>query len=79
MSDALQRRIENGADIAFSEELLTRRQLAQRANVSVRTVDNWVRRRQVPVIAVGKRLKRFRWSDVWASLQRFERKALGDR
>ena len=61
---------------AVCEELLTRRQLAAKANVSVRTIDYWVKRRIIPVICIG-RLKRFLWHDVTVALARFRRNSIG--
>jgi hypothetical protein len=63
-------------DLDSEERLLKRKEVAHRANVSLGTLDAWVRGRVIPVISVGKRLKRFRWSDVRAALLNFERKEI---
>jgi len=49
---------------------LTRRELAEFLDVSLRTVDGYVRQRRIPYIRLG-RLIRFRIEDVERALQRF--------
>jgi excisionase family DNA binding protein len=46
-----------------SESLLTKRELAPRLRIAVRTLDDWMGKNRVPYIKVGKTV-RFRWSDV---------------
>ena len=46
-----------------SECLLTKRELAPRLRIAVRTLDNWMGKGHIPYIKVGKTV-RFRWFDV---------------
>lgn len=49
------------------EELLTRKEIANRAKVSQRTVDNWIRREMIPSLKIGSS-RRFLWSEVLPAL-----------
>ena len=55
----------------FSEELLTKHQLALRLQKSVRCVEKWMRTGYLPYIKIGRSVL-FDWSEVVASLKRFE-------
>jgi len=46
-----------------ADALLTRRDFAQRVGVSVPTVDGWVRKAGLPVLRIGRRTTRIKWSD----------------
>jgi len=61
----------NAEESAF----LTKDDVAKRCRVSRRTIDNWISKRIIPVIRMG-RVLRFRWSDVEVALLRFELKAV---
>lgn len=50
--------------------LLTKRQIAERLQVSTRTVDAWMRAKRLAYIKAGKTV-RFRWSDCLARLETF--------
>lgn len=52
-----------------SDHILTKEQLAQRMNVSLRTVENWMEQRLVPYVK-PTRTVRFIWSDVEQALRR---------
>jgi hypothetical protein len=51
--------------------LLKRRELAREINVSVRTLDNWQRKKIIPVIKISARCCRFRLGDVLRALDAF--------
>ena len=51
--------------------LLTAPQIAKACNVSRRTVDNWVARKQVPYLKIGASV-RFKPSEVMAALEKFK-------
>jgi hypothetical protein len=57
--------------------LLKRPELAKAINVSERTVDNWQKKKMIPVIRITPRCCRFRLFDVLAALRKFEVKAAG--
>lgn len=46
-----------------TDEFLTKRELAERLKVSVRTLENWVARGLIRQAKIGHTV-RFRWSDV---------------
>ena len=53
--------------------------LAKRYDVCVRTIENWINERRIPVIRVGKRAVRFDPFKCDAALARFEVRAAGER
>ena len=55
--------------------LISKQELAQRLNVSGRTIDSWIRERKIPVIKVSPRLNRYHLGDVLLALRKFETKA----
>ena len=61
-----------GADIA---RLLNKEQVSHQANVSLRTVDQWMKDKKIPFIKIGRSV-RFRWNAVEAALLKYERKAI---
>jgi excisionase family DNA binding protein len=64
--------IENkhAADGARKCGLLTKRDLASRLQISIRTLDDWMRSGRVPFLKIGKSV-RFRWDDVLEKLNQF--------
>jgi hypothetical protein len=56
---------------ADSSPILTRRDLATRYRVSVRTVDRWVAQRRIPVLRFSERCLRFDAAECDAALRRF--------
>lgn len=48
---------------AFLNELLTKKEVAARAKVTTRTIENWTRRGVIPVIKI-KKVTLFCWEDV---------------
>jgi hypothetical protein len=46
--------------------------VARAASTSVRTVDNWIRQRKIPIVRISKRCVRFRLCDVFAALEKFK-------
>ena len=56
--------------------LITKRDIAEQCQVSIRTIDGWINERKIPVIHLSKRCVRFREDAVLAAIQKFERKAV---
>jgi excisionase family DNA binding protein len=56
------------AATASPDEILDKRETAQRLKISTRTLDQWMREGKVPFLKIGKTV-RFRWPDVLAHLQ----------
>jgi excisionase family DNA binding protein len=56
-------------------DLVTPQQLAERLQVSLRTVTNWKARHIIPFIKIGK-VVRFSVGNVLSALEAFERKAV---
>jgi hypothetical protein len=52
------------------DEVLTKKSLAERLHVTVRTIENWQRRGVLDYVKVGK-IVIFVWGDVMESLRRF--------
>lgn len=59
------------ANKELAAELLTGRDVARRAKVSKRTVENWVQKGIIPSLKIGG-VRRFIWADVLAALKRYE-------
>jgi excisionase family DNA binding protein len=53
------------------EELITKEQLAKRLNLTVAGVKNLIQRRAIPVLRLGHRTIRFRWSEVEVAIERY--------
>ena len=51
--------------------LLNTPQVAAKANVSKRTINNWLRQKKIPYIRISPRCVRFYWPDVQKALDRF--------
>jgi excisionase family DNA binding protein len=60
---------ENTAD-RLGDGLLTKRELARRLRLSLRTIDAWMRTKHLPYIKAGKTV-RFRWEDVLEKLNAY--------
>lgn len=59
-------------------KLLTKLQLAEALGLpSTRIIDQWVKKRMIPVFDLGYKFKRFDLEKVKAALAKFERKAVG--
>jgi excisionase family DNA binding protein len=54
---------------------LTKENVAQKAQCSIRTVDKLMERKAIPFIKFGRNV-RFKWSAVEAALMRYEHKAV---
>jgi hypothetical protein len=50
--------------------------VARAASTSVRTIDNLVRQRKIPIVRISKRCVRFHLPSVLAALRKFEVKAV---
>jgi hypothetical protein len=57
---------------ANDPELLKRRELARKLNVSPRSIDNWQKEKKIPVIKLSPRCCRFDLQSVLRALRRFE-------
>jgi excisionase family DNA binding protein len=57
--------------------LLTKRDLAERCQVSMRTIDGWIRDKKIPTIHMSKRCVRFRADRVDEAIGRMETRAIG--
>ena len=55
-----------------SAGLVNKRVVARAAAASVRSVDNWVARRMIPVVRISPRCIRFHLPSVLAALRKFE-------
>jgi excisionase family DNA binding protein len=53
---------------AAEDGLLTKRELAERLQISLRTCDSWMRNGRVPYFKIGPKTVRFRWNDVLEKL-----------
>jgi hypothetical protein len=51
--------------------------VARAASASLRSVDNWIAERKIPVIRITKRCVRFHLPSVLAALRKFEVKEAG--
>ena len=58
----------NAASGAPGERLITKRELAAKIHRSVRTVDDWIRRKRIPYFKIGRSVL-FRWSVVLQHLE----------
>jgi predicted DNA-binding transcriptional regulator AlpA len=52
--------------------LLRHKELARALNVSSRTIDNWKRRKTIPIIKISTRCVRFDLGSVLQALRRYE-------
>ena len=51
-----------------TDDILEKTETADRLKISTRTLDEWMRKRRVPYLKIGKTV-RFRWTDVVAHLE----------
>ena len=56
--------------------LLTTEEVAELCKISVRTVENWTKRRVIPAVKLNRTV-RYRWVAVEAGLMKWERKGGG--
>lgn len=52
-------------------ELVTKRTVAEAANVSIRTIDTWQRQKRIPCVKLSPRCVRYHLPSVLKALQRF--------
>jgi hypothetical protein len=57
--------------------LVNKQVVARAASSSVRSVDNWIREKKIPVVRISKRCVRFHLPSVLAALRKFEVKEAG--
>jgi hypothetical protein len=57
--------------------LVDKRVVARAASASLRSVDNWIAERKIPVVRITKRCVRFHLPSVLAALRKFEVKEAG--
>jgi excisionase family DNA binding protein len=60
-----------------SIDYLNKQELAAKLGITRRNVEEMMRRRKIPFIALGHRTVRFHWPSVEKALGRFEHKAIG--
>lgn len=60
---------ETAADVS---DLITKKVCARKASLSTRTIENLMKRRLIPWVALSKRCVRFSWPSVRAALCRLE-------
>lgn len=60
----------------LSEPLITKAEVARRLGLPEIGVKNLVRRRVIPVIRLGHRTVRFRWSEVEAAVDRYRQREI---
>ena len=65
-------RKENDSPSADDDGLVNKRAVARAASASVRSVDNWIAERKIPVVRITKRCVRFHLPSVLAALRKFE-------
>jgi hypothetical protein len=63
---------ESKSPSADDDGLVNKRVVARAASTSVRTIDNLVKLRKIPVVRISKRCVRFHLKSVIAALRRFE-------
>jgi hypothetical protein len=68
---------ESNSTFANDVGLVNKRVVAQAASASIRSVDNWIRERKIPVVRISKRCVRFHLPSVLAALRRFEVREAG--
>jgi excisionase family DNA binding protein len=61
----------------ITKPFLTKEELGIMLNISPRTIENWMHRRRIPYLKIGKRTRRFNLARVEAALSRFEVKEVG--
>jgi len=61
------------------QKLVKKAALARRYDVCLRTIENWINERRIPVIRLGKRAVRFDPLKCDVAIARFEVRAAGDR
>ena len=70
-------RKENNSPSHDEQGLVNKRVVARAASASLRSVDNWIAERKIPVIRITKRCVRFHLPSVLAALRKFEVKEAG--
>ena len=60
------------AEVLAGTELGNKRHAAQAAKLSVRSIENLVRRKKIPIIRISARCVRFHVPSLLAALRRFE-------
>jgi len=61
----------------MSDQLLDKKQLAERLNLHVRGVESLMKARKIPFMRVSNKIVRFSWPRVEAALAGYEIKAIG--
>jgi hypothetical protein len=57
--------------------LVDKRVVARAASASVRSIDNWIAKRMIPVVRISPRCIRFHLPSVLAALRKFEVREAG--
>jgi excisionase family DNA binding protein len=61
----------------ITKPFLTKEELGIVLNISPRTIENWMRKRRIPYLKIGKRTRRFNIARVESALNRFEVREAG--
>ena len=62
--------------LRIAEQLIDKKQLAERLNLKVRGVESLIKARRIPVLRITKKIVRFSWPRVEAALAAYEVKAV---
>ena len=68
---------ESNSAVVDKSGLVRKPVVARAASTSVRTIDNLVRQRKIPIVRISKRCVRFHLPSVLAALRKFEVKEAG--
>jgi excisionase family DNA binding protein len=72
LAEASERKIKELPALA-ADPVPTKKELAARLRIGMRTVDTWMKRRRIPYIEIGKAV-RLRWSEVERCLEMLEKR-----
>jgi hypothetical protein len=70
-------RKENDSPSHDEPGLVNKRVVARATSASLRSVDNWIRERKIPVVRISKRCVRFHLPSVLSALRKFEVREAG--
>jgi hypothetical protein len=69
----------NTASSPSDNVFLTKKDVARKVGVSLRTIDTWMRRKKIPYLALSARMVKFHWPSVETALFRFNKLEIGRR
>jgi phage terminase Nu1 subunit (DNA packaging protein) len=59
-------------DVALSDKLVDKKFIAKTTSASIRTIENWVKQRKIPIVRISPRCVRFHAPSVVSALRRLE-------